>query len=78
MFVCSNEGNALSQTDYVYGWVQLEMSTDGTLNLVASAADFDGGPMIVGGGAAIPEPNAMLLLLLGLGVMGLRRRTCPS
>lgn len=58
----------------VYGWLQLGVR-DGEIQLLHSALDLDGGPMIVGGGSALtPEPSSTLLLLLGLCVLGLRRR----
>ena len=57
----------------VYGWVQLYVQGE-SISVVASAIDLDGGPMIVGGGSATPEPSCALLLLIGVGVLGLRRR----
>ncbi len=57
-----------------YGWVQLLVGTDGSLRVGASAIDLDGGPMIVGGGSAIPEPSSVLLLLAGGALLVLRRR----
>ncbi len=55
---------------YAYGWVELS-GTD----VVASAWDADGGPMIVGGGSALtPEPSSALLLLVGGALLALRRR----
>lgn len=56
-----------------YGWVGLQATGDGNLFVVASAIDLDGGPMIVGGGSATPEPSCGLLLLLGAGLLALRR-----
>ena len=55
---------------YVYGWVEI----CGT-EVLASAWDADGGPMIVGGGSALtPEPSSALLLLVGGALLTLRRR----
>ena len=57
----------------IYGWVSLSYQY-GVLSVVESAFDADGGPMIVGGGAFIPEPSSALLLLVGGAMLGLRRR----
>ena len=55
---------------YAYGWVEI----CGT-EVLASAWDADGGPMIVGGGSALtPEPSSALLLLVGGALLALRRR----
>ncbi len=59
---------------YVYGWVNIGVEVNGNLTLLGSAADLAGGPMIVGGGGAIPEPSSGLLLLLGWAALGLRRK----
>ena len=60
---------------YCYGWVNLYLKGDGSVSLVSSAIDIDGGPMIVGGGAySIPEPSGGLLFVLGAAALGLRRR----
>ena len=56
-----------------YGWVKIGYS-NGQIVVEAAAIDLDGGPMIVGGGAFIPEPSSALLLLVGGAVLGLRRR----
>ena len=55
---------------YAYGWVELSGA-----DVVSSAWDLDGGPMIVGGGSALtPEPSSTLLLLVGGALLALRRR----
>ena len=59
--------------EYVYGWVELAFDSENTLYVVTSAFDADGGPMIVGGGSATPEPSAVLLLLVGGAGLLLRR-----
>ena len=60
--------------NYVYGWVNIGVEANGNLTLLGSAVDLAGGPMIVGGGGAIPEPSSGLLLLLGWAALGLRRK----
>ena len=60
----------------VYGWMELTIYPNTTIELTGSAIDLDGGPMIVGGGAwegGIPEPSGGILFLLGMAVLGLRR-----
>lgn len=56
-----------------YGWVKFNV-VHGSLQSYESAIDLDGGPMIVGGGAFIPEPCGGLLLLVGTAALGLRRK----
>lgn len=56
-----------------YGWVKIGYS-NGQIVAEAAAIDLDGGPMIVGGGAFIPEPSSVLLLIVGGAVLVLRRR----
>ena len=61
------------ESNPIYGW--LEFNTGNNLTLVSSAMSLDGTPLVVGGGAAaIPEPSAGLLLLLGLAGLALSRR----
>ena len=77
-FVCQE---AASTTGYIYGWVELEIDSNGNLNVVDSAYDLDGGPMVVGGGAwtgGIPEPSGGMLFLLGVVALGLRRKTAKD
>ena len=58
--------------DY-YDWVGFVATGGGNVELLTSAIDFAGGPMIVGGGSAVPEPSGVLLVLLGLSAIALRR-----
>ncbi|MBR4654483.1 MAG: PEP-CTERM sorting domain-containing protein [Kiritimatiellae bacterium] len=61
----------------IYGWVELTVDSNGNLRVANSAYDLEGGPMVVGGGAwngNIPEPSGGILLLIGVAVLGLRRR----
>ena len=77
-FVCSDV-NAYSdpkEASVVYGWVELAVDGNGNVVVSSSAADLDGGPMVVGGGAwegGIPEPSGGMLFLLGAAALGLRR-----
>ena len=57
-----------------YGWAEYVVDENHLFRIVRSAVDFDGGPMIVGGGA-IPEPSSALLLLLGISLISIRRQT---
>ncbi len=76
MFVFSDDMVHPHDPSYIYGWVEIAVSADGTLSLGRSAIDLDGGPMIVGGGAwegATPEPASGVLLLIGGALLALRR-----
>ena len=59
--------------DY-YGWLGFVATGGSDVELLTSAIDLAGGPMIIGGGSAIPEPSGGMLALLGLSVLALRRR----
>ena len=62
----------------IVGWVEVLYDEYGTgLSIGRSAYDLDGGPMIVGGGSAIPEPSGVLLIVVGIAVLLLRRSTTP-
>ena len=74
MFVFSDDMVNPLNPNYIYGWVEISADEDGTLKLVGSAIDIDGGPMIVGSGSATPEPSSALLLLVGGALLALRRR----
>ena len=66
---------------YLYGWVSLTVDENGIPKVTGSAIDLEGGPMVVGGGAwngNIPEPSAGMLFLLGVAVLGLRRKLARS
>ena len=56
-----------------YGWAEYMVDENGQFKILQSAIDFDGGPMIIVGGA-IPEPTSGVLLLLGIAGLALRRR----
>lgn len=64
---------SLTYPNPVYGWVQLQVSPDGTVSLLKSAFDLDGGAIIVDGGAAIPEPSSVVLMILGIALVGILR-----
>ncbi len=57
-----------------YGWMKIGVNGAGEIVPKAAAIDLDGGAMIVGGGAFIPEPTSGLLLLVGGAMLALRRR----
>ena len=65
-------GKIPDATTYYYGWAEYMVDVDGTFRLLNSAIDFDGGAMVVGGGA-VPEPTGGLLLLVGVAALALRR-----
>ena len=56
----------------LYGWVHLYVDANGDMDVLGSAIGLDGQSMVVG---AIPEPSAGALLLLGLSMLALRRRS---
>lgn len=55
-----------------YGWVHLSIGPDSRMSLLDTGINLDGGPVVVG--VVTPEPSAALLVVLGLGLLGLRRR----
>ena len=55
-----------------YGWFQIGLSEDGVLSVNQSAVGMAAGDSI--GVSPISEPNGLLLLLMGTGLLGLRRR----
>lgn len=63
---------------YFYGWVELQVGQDGVVRLASSALDLDGGPMIVGGGSATPEPSSAMLFVLGVGFLLMKRGKCET
>ena len=67
------DGTRAAMPDCFYGWVEYRIDDKGNLEILASAIDIDGDPVIVGGGA-IPEPSAGMLLLIGLSGIALCRR----
>lgn len=74
MFVISDDIINFADPKYVYGWVNMGVGQNGELSILGSALDLDGGPMVVGGGSAIPEPSCVLLALLGGALLVLRRK----
>ena len=55
-----------------YGWFQMGLSDDGVLSVNQSAVGMAAGDPI--GVFPTPEPSGLLLLIMGTGVLGLRRR----
>lgn len=74
MFACNGLDEHLEVSDTVYGWVGYHIDQRGQITVLSSAWDLDGGPMIVGGGSATPEPSGGLLLVLGAAALALRRK----
>lgn len=58
-----------------YGWFQIGLSEDGVLSVNQSAVGMAAGDSI--GVSPIPEPNGLLLLMMGTGLLGLRRPKPP-
>lgn len=61
-------------TDPVFGWAELE-NVNGTIELLNSAVEFQGGGIYAGTQTIIPvpEPGAWALLLCGAGLFAFRR-----
>ncbi len=57
-----------------FGWVELAVDATGDVSLMRSALAFPGDGVSLRVGSSIPEPSSGILLLLGLGVLALRRR----
>ena len=57
-----------------YCWMHVSVDDTRKMNVLSSGIGLNGEPVIVGGGSATPEPSCALLLLIGIGVLGLRRR----
>lgn len=53
-----------------YGWIEIGLNDRGTLEVLSSAWDIDGGPVVVG---MIPEPSQILMYLLGIAAFALKR-----
>lgn len=66
------EGLRSEMPDCYYGWAEYNVGQDGVLSIVRSALNVDGDAIVVGGGV-VPEPSSGLLLLMGVGLLAMRR-----
>lgn len=55
-----------------YGWAHVSIDHEKNMNILASGIGLYGEAITVG--VSTPEPSCALLLLIGIGVLGLRRR----
>ncbi len=61
-----------------YGWVHVSVDENLDMTLLGDGINLYGGPVTVGvPESAIPEPAGGLLLLLGAGLLALRRNAGP-
>ncbi len=58
----------------VFGWIELAVDATGNVSLMQSALAFPAEGVSLQVGSSIPEPSSGILLLMGLGVLALRRR----
>ena len=73
-YIMFETGTVYNRANPYVGWAELSISEQGDLSLVRIMADMDHNWVIVGSGSSIPEPGTGVLLLLGLGTLGLKRR----